>query len=78
MRKIRIGTLITFGSPRVGNGKFATFIDTFVYSWRFVYNADVVVQLPPVDIFYRHYGFEVWYDRQMQKYKICKGDSKRC
>lgn len=47
-------------------------------NWRVVHYADIVTQLPPLDIFYRHEGYEVWYTKNMKKYQICKGDSVKC
>lgn len=45
---------VTFGSPRVGNKKFAkTFKHIVVKSYRFVNKADIVTKLPPPKL-YKH------------------------
>lgn len=53
--------LHTFGSPRVGCGKFVTHINVKHYRW--VHNNDIVTRVPPAWMGYRHCGEEVYLDR---------------
>jgi triacylglycerol lipase len=53
--------LHTFGSPRVGCGRYAR--QTNVKHYRWVHNNDVVTRLPPVWMGYRHSGREIYLDR---------------
>jgi hypothetical protein len=68
-------TLYTYGSPRVGNLKFASYMDRILPdSFRIVNNQDLVPHLPQRFIGYRHIGHEVWfYDpvRSSSKYRVC-------
>lgn len=54
--KERHPKLFTFGSPRVGNGKF---VDSFkdVVHYRFVNNNDLVTSVPMAFLGYRHHGW---------------------
>lgn len=57
------GSIITFGSPRVGKGSFATELFPKAVcgtSRRIVHKGDMVVFLPPRWTGYRHVAFEFW------------------
>jgi triacylglycerol lipase len=51
--------LYTFGSPRVGDSKFAKRVKYLIPHFRFVHNDDIVPQLPP-PIFFRHTGHMIY------------------
>ena len=53
--------LHTFGSPRVGCGKYVRHAEVNHYRW--VHNNDIVTRVPPVWMGYRHCGREVYLDR---------------
>merc|ERR1712146_229009 len=42
-------------------------------SWRVVAQEDAVTHIPPLDFGWRHVGIEVWYNRGLQRYKVCPG-----
>ncbi len=52
--------LYTFGSPRVGNGRYVNFVQYEAYRW--VNNNDIVTRVPPWWLGYRHKGQEVYLD----------------
>jgi acetyl esterase/lipase len=53
--------VVTFGSPRVGNGVFAAWFDSAVGPhWRFTHDRDIVPSLPPGYLWFAHVGGEVW------------------
>lgn len=56
----QVRELHTFGSPRVGNKRYARHAGVSHYRW--VHNNDVVTQVPPVWMGYRHGGIEVYLD----------------
>jgi pimeloyl-ACP methyl ester carboxylesterase len=71
--------LYTVGQPRVGNDKFAQFMGTFVpETYRIVDYADQIVHIPQSILGFKHFGWEAWYQRGMQEYKICPSESKDC
>ena len=51
-------SLYTFGSPRVGNGRYVNHVHYEAYRW--VNNNDVVARVPPWWLGYRHKGQEVY------------------
>lgn len=59
-----VAGLYTFGSPRVGNGDFASRLDVEFrpQAFRFVNNRDVVTRIPPRLVGYRHLGTESYFD----------------
>jgi len=61
-----INGLYTFGSPRVGNGKFADkFDDAFKkYTYRFVNDNDAVPHVPTEDLGFRHIGTRMQFDEK--------------
>lgn len=68
--------LFTYGSPKVGNGKFATaFAAAPIQHFRFVNNNDVVTRVPPFP--YQHTGNVIYMNhwgnvRAMTSYQIAK------
>lgn len=52
--------LYTYGSPRVGNRRYVNF--TKITSYRWVNNNDIVAQVPPSWLGYRHTGTEMYLD----------------
>jgi hypothetical protein len=70
-----VDSIYTFGEPKLGNDVFAEF-STFVSppKFRFVNRRDIVPQLPPWGLDYRHSGVEVSTDRFGEVYKICDLD----
>jgi triacylglycerol lipase len=53
--------LHTFGSPRVGCGRYTAGSGITHYRW--VHNNDIVTRVPPVLMGYRHGGHEIYIDR---------------
>jgi len=51
-------SLYTFGSPRVGNGRYVNYVQYEAYRW--VNNNDIVARVPPWWLGYRHKGQEVY------------------
>lgn len=50
--------LFTFGSPRIGSGRYVNFVQIDAYRW--VNNNDIVARVPPAWLGYRHKGQEVY------------------
>ena len=65
-----IYSLITFGSPRVGNKEFVNSINN-INSFRITHYYDIVPHLPQELLKYRHIYQEVWYNEDNTDYKIC-------
>lgn len=64
--------LFTYGSPRVGNGRYVNYVRLEAYRW--VNNNDIVTRVPPVWMGYRHKGREIYLDsngalRQVQGWR---------
>jgi triacylglycerol lipase len=53
--------LHTFGSPRVGCGRYSRHTHLLHYRW--VHNNDIVTRVPPLWMGYRHGGREIYLDR---------------
>lgn len=67
---LKIYSLITFGSPRVGNKEFVnSFIN--INSFRITHYYDIVPHLPQEFLKYNHICQEVWYNEDNTDYKIC-------
>ncbi len=68
----KIHSLITFGSPRVGNEEFAIKFESYpIYSKRITHYYDIVPHVPEEFMGYRHISQEVWYNEPNTKYTIC-------
>jgi triacylglycerol lipase len=50
--------LFTFGSPRIGNGRYVNYVSIDAYRW--VNNNDIITRLPPAWLGYRHKGQEIY------------------
>jgi triacylglycerol lipase len=50
--------LYTYGSPRVGNGRYVNYVQYEAFRW--VNNNDIVTRVPPWWLGYRHKGQEVY------------------
>jgi len=50
--------LFTYGSPRIGSGRYVNFVQLEAYRW--VNNNDIVTRVPPAWLGYRHKGQEVY------------------
>lgn len=71
--------LYTFGEPRVGNGAFASFVNSQIPdTFRVIHYADIVPHLPPVASNYKHTNYEVWYTEDMRSYKVCNSEDPSC
>jgi predicted lipase len=65
-------TLITFGSPRVGNKEFVNnFKDCNIISKRVTHYYDIVPHLPEESLNYKHIPGEIWYNEDNSIYKVC-------
>lgn len=60
--------LFTFGSPRVGNGRYINFVR--IPHYRFVNNNDIVCRVPPTWLGYKHSGREMYFNSlgRLRKY----------
>lgn len=75
----RIDALYTYGQPRVGNGKLASYIDKQLDLMRIIHYADILTHVPPMDVTdYRHAGTQFWFTEDMQKYKVCSAEDPTC
>ena len=76
--RYNVSRVYTFGSPRVGNAKFATWYNnnTMSESYRVVHNKDIVPHLPFIDQGYHHTRYEVFYDERFddsRRFVVCDG-----
>jgi hypothetical protein len=73
---VPIHSVITYGSPRVGNANFTEFYNSYIglITYREVHFRDAV-SLLPVSFFdgspFQHVSREVWYGPNYSNYKIC-------
>ena len=70
--------VVTFGQPRVGNHEHAIWTTDHLPIDRVIHYADIVPHLPPGNTDYEHGNTEIWYDKKMETYKRCHGDSINC
>lgn len=73
--------LHAFGCPRVGNANFAQYLTLKIPTiYRVIHNKDIVPHVPLQTQNYHHTAFEVLYDEEMKKYKICdaSGEDVNC
>jgi len=71
-----VSAVYTFGSPRVGNEKFAAFFHTATLaSWRITHSHDAVVHAPGEGSWwgYHHVANEVFYDESFKSHRVCSG-----
>jgi len=73
---IRVGSIITFGSPRVGNYEFVKSFELYkVQSFRITHYHDIVPHVPEELLGYLHISNEIWYNEDSSEYKICYDDA---
>lgn len=74
--------MYTYGSPRVGNDKFASWMTGQPGGqWRVTHHDDPVPRLPPIFVGYRHISPEYWlsggrnmlHDWPIGQLRVCKG-----
>jgi len=68
-----VAHVYSFGSPRVGNAKFAERYNALLagVTWRVTHWRDVVPGLPPAELWYRHVSREVFYNDDASEYTVC-------
>lgn len=67
-----IHSLVTFGSPRVGNHEFVNKFATFnVYSRRVTHYRDIVPHVPENMLGYYHIPNEIWYNEHNNNLSYC-------
>jgi len=67
-------TLVTFGSPRVGNGRWASWFQSLravVESWRVTNQRDIVPHIPAQMMFFQHICTEMWFFSDFTRFKVC-------
>ena len=65
-------SLITFGSPRVGNQIFSSLFNEYnIYSKRITHYYDIVPHLPQSFLNYKHIANEIWFNLDNSNYQIC-------
>lgn len=71
----QIYSLITFGSPRVGNDAFSNYMfNCEIDSARVTHYYDIVPHVPEEFLGYEHITQEVWYDEMNADYIECNDD----
>jgi len=75
---LSLKSVVTFGSPRVGNQAFVDAHGQFInpdatVQWRVTHYRDMVPHVPQEALFYRHVSTEVYYDEPSTTYKVCDG-----
>lgn len=75
--------LYTFGSPRVGDAKFATwFTKSIPQSFRVTHGYDIVPTVPPASFGFKHVSREVYYPHLNRDFYICEhaaaAEDKQC
>ena len=71
----QIYSLITFGSPRVGNDAFSNYMSNCeIDSTRVTHYYDIVPHVPEEFLGYEHITQEVWYDEMNADYIECNDD----
>jgi len=74
--------VITFGSPRVGDKKFAAYYNNKIggSTFRIVHWKDLVPHVPTKSMGYHHVAREIWYNSKSTKWTVCNssGEDKHC
>ena len=62
---IPVQGVYTFGQPRVGDGSFATAVENAIGGriFRHIKHRDVVPRVPGFGMLYRHYGTQIYFDK---------------
>ena len=72
----QITSLITFGSPRVGNNYFSEYMYSFPFtSYRITHYYDIVPHVPEQLLNYKHISQEIWYNKNNTDYLICQDEN---
>ena len=62
MLGLKIARMYTYGTPRVGNDKFANFVERdYIDMMRISHGRDMITHLPPTLSGYIHIGKETWF-----------------
>lgn len=70
-------SLVTFGSPRVGNEYFSEYISTCDFtSFRITHHYDMVPHVPEEFLGYKHISQEIWYNEPNTDYHVCNDSEK--
>jgi hypothetical protein len=82
---LTLDSVVTFGSPRVGNLAFSEAHDEYIDqdsipSWRVTHYYDIVPHMPEEILGYNHVNTEVWYNEASTSYSICdqSGEDPTC
>jgi hypothetical protein len=82
---LSLDSVVTFGSPRVGNSAFSEAHDEYIDqdsipSWRVTHYYDIVPHIPEEILGYHHVNTEVWYNEPSTSYSICdqSGEDPTC
>ena len=71
----QISSLITFGSPRVGNNYFSKYMYSFPFpSYRITHYYDIVPHVPERLLDYKHVSQEIWYNEVNTDYLLCHNE----
>ena len=74
-KQYKIHSLVTFGSPRIGNNEF---VDNFkilnINSFRVTHYYDLVPHLPLESFGYSHIPNEIWYNQDNSEYIKCNDE----
>ena len=72
-----IDGVYTYGSPRVGNDKFAAFYNSGIsnrrVTWRVTHHRDPVPHVPLKIMGFQHVATEVFYNANSSSYQVCDG-----
>ena len=72
----QVKSLITFGSPRVGNNYFSEYMYSFPFtSYRITHYYDIVPHVPEELLDYKHISQEIWYDEANTNYLLCQDEN---
>lgn len=72
----KINTLVTFGSPRVGNNHYSEYMYSFqLVSYRITHYYDIVPHVPEEKLNYKHISQEIWYNEINTDYQLCDDEN---
>lgn len=64
--------LYNYGQPRVGDNKYALFVNNKIKNyWRFTHNKDIVPHLPPIEGFKYYHSCREVFEDQYNKLNLC-------
>ncbi|MCU1329273.1 MAG: lipase class 3 [Bryobacterales bacterium] len=72
---IPVQGVYTFGQPRVGDGTFATAVENAIGDriFRHVNHRDIVPRVPGFGMLYRHYGTQIYFDKDGKSVQAAPG-----